>query len=146
MTVIEEMEETKILAEAILVAAEIVLVATMKMIMAALAGVILVVPVHPAAVSQLWTLKKEGKLQEWVDVPHTVETVVAIMAAPAVEIPDALREITRVVQEEATPVVQEAVGIQEDLLPVVTGEGVHRIVRVVLVRQGADLQQCLKKK
>jgi uncharacterized protein YqgV (UPF0045/DUF77 family) len=112
------------------------------MIMAALAEVILDVQVHPAVVSQPWTLKKEGKLQGWVDVLHMAGMAEAIMVVHAVAIPvalNALKEIILVALEEAAPVVQDA-------LPPVTGEGVHRIVRVVLVRQGADLQQCLKRK
>jgi len=141
MTVMEEMEmvEMVILAEAIPVAGEMVLV-VMKTIMAALAEVILVAPVHPVAVSQLWTLKKEGKLQGWEDELHMAGMVEAIMVAHAVAIPDAQKEVIPDAQEEVIPIAQGA------LHPPVTGEGVHRIVRVVLVRQGVDLLQCPKKK
>jgi hypothetical protein len=148
MAVMEEMEIVEVVAMAGAIPAvmeETVPVVMMKTIMDALEEVILGVPVHPVVVSQLWTLKKEGKLQEWVDDLPMVEMAEAIMVAHAVAILVAPMEVIPVAQGEAVPVAQGHAAIQNALLPIVTGEGVHRIVRVILVHQGADLQQCLKK-
>ena len=65
-----------------------------------------------------------------------VEMVEVVMVAPG----EAILEI------EAISVIPVDVVIPEDLPPVVTVKGVHRIVRVVLVRPVGVLKPCLRKK
>lgn len=67
--------------------------------------------------------------------------VVIVEAAMAVQGVVILGVLVEVIQAAQVAVVIPAV-----LLQAVIGEGVHRIVRVVLVRPAADLLPCLKKK
>jgi hypothetical protein len=110
---------------------------TMVVIMVARAEAIQVAPDHPGVGLQQWILKKEEKLPEWADVLPMVEMVEEVTVAHEAVIPDALVETVQIVPAD--------VAVPGVLLPAVIVEGVHRIVRVVLVRPVEDLPQCPKR-
>jgi hypothetical protein len=101
------------------------------------------VQVHRVVDLQQWTLKKEGKWQEWVAGHPMVEMEIGEKVEAEVTTAIETDQVVLAAVQDVQAATDLAAAV---LLQTATVGGVHRAVRIVLVHPVVDLQPCLKKK